>query len=255
MDVTYLPSSAGSAGPLAFLSSYVVNDRVAIDAGSLGFWHDVPAQLRVEHVFISHSHLDHLASLAAFLENIFMGQGKTPTVYGSSHVIECLRRDYFNNRVWPDLLSLRDVTPTPLHVVEIEPGEPVEVGDLRVTPIAVDHVVPTTAFLVEEPGAAVVFSADTGPTTSLWEHANRCDQLRGVFIDSAFPNAEQAFADLSQHLTPATVAQELTKLDRKDVRCLAVHLKPAYLEQIIADLNELTDPRIEVGEPGVTYSF
>lgn len=255
MDVTYLPSSAGDAGPLAFLSTYIVNEKISIDAGSLGFWHDVPAQLRVQHVFISHSHLDHLASLAAFLENIFMGRGATPTIYGTAAVLDCLRRDYFNNRVWPDLLSLHDVEPTPLHLVELQPGESVQVDDVKVTPVAVSHVVPTTGFIIEDKAGCVVFTSDTGPTTEIWEHANRCKSVRGVFVDSAFPNDQHGFAGICQHLTPNCVEAELKKLDSPTARCIAVHLKPAYHQRITEELHALTDPRIEVGEPGVTYSF
>ena len=105
--------------------------------------------------------------------------------------------------------------------MEIQKGVPVNVCDWTNTPVAVDHVVPTMGFLVEDSTAAVLlFAGDTGPTETIWNVANLTPRLRGVFLEGAFPNSKQWLADLAKHLTPQTFQTELEKLQRQ-VRILA----------------------------------
>ena len=49
--------------------------------------------------------------------------------------------------------------------------------------------------------------------------------------------------------------KELRKLKHNGLDILAVHLKPAYRETIIAELGALGLPKLEVMEPGKTYSW
>src|SRR5437773_947422 len=91
-------------GDQQFLTSFLVNDTVAIDAGALGFFRKAEEQARVKHVFLSHSHIDHTASLPVFLENVFEGGTEGVNVYGSQSVLDCLQTDMFNDRIWPDFI-------------------------------------------------------------------------------------------------------------------------------------------------------
>src|SRR5947209_7156685 len=97
-------SSAGS--PEQYLICYLVNDVVAIDAGNLGLLPVVADQQRVRHVFLSHTHMDHIASLPIFLENVYSPEGPCPTIHASAETLDCLQRDLFNDRLWPDFIGL-----------------------------------------------------------------------------------------------------------------------------------------------------
>jgi cAMP phosphodiesterase len=255
VQVTLVPSSVDARHPQQqLLTSYLIGEAVAIDAGCLGL-HGTPAeQARVKHLFVSHSHLDHVASLAAFLTNAYTGDGNCVTIYGSDAVLDSLHRDLFNDRVWPDLFRLSTEMPAHLKVQQLQPDRPVECAGLRLTPVPVNHTVPTLGFLVEDATSAVVIPSDTGPTEAIWERANRADNLKAVFLEATYPNAQHELADLARHLTPALFAGEVRKLQRP-VRYLAVHISPRWREQIVRELEALGIPSLEIGKLGSTYSF
>jgi len=250
MKIRLLPSVVGGSEPEQYLSSILVDDTNAIDAGSLGF-HGTPAeQARVRRVFLSHSHFDHIASLPIFLENVFDQGGDGIAIHGSRFVLDCLRRDVFNNRLWPDFVQLsREGIPF-LRLEELQSGRPVEVDGLRVTPLDVEHVVPTQAFLLESDDAGVLVATDTGPSPSLWEAVNRAPRLDAVFLGVAFPDSMTGLAGTAKHLTPRTFAEEIGRLERP-ARVFAIHLKARYRAEIVEELGRLgLGDRVEVAIPG-----
>src|SRR6516225_762835 len=105
VKITLLPSALGDDvdRSLQYLTSFLIDDALAIDAGSLGFFRTPREQARIKHVLLSHSHMDHIASLPLFLENAYGGPGVV-TVHGSEWVLSCLQSDLFNDRVWPNFI-------------------------------------------------------------------------------------------------------------------------------------------------------
>jgi ribonuclease BN (tRNA processing enzyme) len=232
----------------------VVDDVVAIDAGGLGLMGDLSAQFHIRDIFLTHSHMDHVASLPIFLETVFQSSDRGVTLHAGASTIESLRRDLFNNRVWPDFIGMSEKGIPFVKVEVLEPGRPVEVAGLRLTPIGVDHVVPTLGFLVEDPGAAVAIPSDTGPTEEFWRAAGAAANLKAVFLEASFPDAMSDLAMISKHLTPAMFAAEARKLTRR-VPFIAVHIKPRFYDTVVAELNALAFPDVQVGKPGGIYVF
>jgi ribonuclease BN (tRNA processing enzyme) len=254
--VTLLPSTVAEPGQPSrqFLTSYLLNETVALDAGSLGLHRTPHEQARVRHVLVTHTHLDHLASLPMLLDNVYQGDGDCVTVYGSDAVLDCLRRDVFNDRLWPDFIRLSAERPPFLRLERLEPGRPVDLDGLRITPVPVDHVVPTLGFIVEDGSAAVVFPSDTGPTEEIWRRANAAANLRAVFLEATFPQAMAELAGVARHLTPALFAAEVRKV-RRPARFIAVHISPRFYAQVVDELRALGLPDLEIGEPGKAYDF
>lgn len=255
MKVALLPSSvAGLAGSHQFLTSYLINDTVSIDCGSLGFHDDLGVQMRVRHLFLSHSHMDHVASLPILLENIYDGNGDCITVHGSAEVIRSLREDVFNGRVWPDFVGLSEREAPFLRLNTLTASQTVDVEGLRITPVPVTHAVPTMGFIIEDASAAIVIPTDTGPTEAIWQTANRLPHLKAVFLEATFPQSMSQLATVSRHLTPRTFVQETKKVERP-CRFLAVHLKPRFRAEVAAELMELKLPNVDIAEPGRIYRF
>ena len=114
---------------------------------------------------------------------------------------------------------------------------------------------PTHGFLIEQDGAAVLWSSDTGPTQRFWEIANRTPNLKALCIETSFDNALQEIADVSLHLTPQTLEAELRKLERK-VPILLHHLKPPCVDAHPARRSgQLRNPDLEFLEQGKKYKF
>jgi ribonuclease BN (tRNA processing enzyme) len=237
-----------------YLTSFLINGRVAIDAGSVGLFGPPEQQSGIAHLFISHTHIDHIASLPIFLENTYEDTGRPLTIYGSRSVLECLRRDIFNGRVWPDLISIWAKSGTGVNLVTLEPGSAVEVDGLRVTAVEMNHVIPTCGFLVEDDESAIVLASDTGPTQEIWDRANAVKNLKAIFLETTFPDALDELADLAKHLTPRLLGLELEKL-HNPVRTIVMHIKPRMYDQIIREIRALGLPQVEIGQPGKQYEF
>ncbi len=256
MKVQCVPSSVGASNNHPILATYLINDVVAIDAGSLGLLSPLSAQRQVRHVFLSHSHLDHVATLPVFIDNVYVHGPDCPDIYGHPSTFDSLRRDFFNDRIWPDMIRLSGEESPFLRLNELVEEQPVEIAGLRITPIALKHVVPTYGFLIEELATqtAVLFVSDSSPSERIWEIANQCKDLKAVFLEASFPNSFRWLADKAAHLTPALFAEEVKKLTA-DVPIYAIHIKIAFADQIVSELNALNLMNLRFSEPGEVLTF
>ncbi len=254
MKITLVPSSVlGSPEHHQFLSSALVNDVLAVDAGCLGFYCSAQEQARIRHVLVSHTHTDHLASLPIFLENAYEGTTDCITVYGSADVLDCCRRDLFNNRIWPDFIALSQGDRKFLNMMAFESGQALDLEGLKITAVELNHVVPTSGYIVSDGRVSVAFISDTGPTDEIWRRLNALADLKAIFLEATFPNNLAWLADVSKHLTPATFAMELKKLNRP-VRTVVVHMKARYQPQVMAEIRALNLPQVEFGQFGIPYT-
>ena len=254
MKVVILGSSGNGAGARQYVSSYLVNGTVAIDAGCLGFHGTPHDQESVRHVLLTHAHADHIASLPVFLENVWTPSPDCPSVYGSRQTLDAVRRSVFNDEVWPDFVALSERMPPFVRLQALEAEVPVEVGGLIITPVWVDHLIPTFGYVVRDRGTAVIFAADSGPTTRLWEVACGVPNLRAVFLEASFPNRMKAVAEASRHLTSELFGLEARKVPA-EVKVIAVHLKVRYREEVVRELHALGNPALEIGECDREYLF
>jgi cAMP phosphodiesterase len=236
------------------MTCLLFNDALALDAGSLSQVLSVERQQQVQSIVLTHSHMDHTNSLPFFIENVFGKLREAVDIYASAPTIYAIRKNLFNNDVWPDFTRLPNHLLPALRFHELAPETPVEIGGLRFTPIPVDHPVPTFGYLIEDGESALLWSSDTGPTKRLWEVANAAEKLKGLWVDVSFDNALQPIADVSGHLTPQTLARELGQLET-GVPILLHHLKPPCLDKIHAEVKALADGKIGFLEQGKIYTL
>jgi cAMP phosphodiesterase len=236
------------------MTSLLINETVALDAGWVSGALSLKQQVKVKDILISHSHLDHTCTLPFLIDNNFSAPGFSLRIYAIPEVVASMRNHLFNNHTWPDFTSLpNDMTPV-LKLIEITPEQPFTINGLTVRAIHVSHIVPTTGFIVEDKKGAVAFSSDTGPTERFWELVNATSNLKAVITETSFPNEMQDLANVSGHLTPAALKQELRKL-KKDVPVYLYGFKPKHLKRIRQQVRELERPRLHLLTQGKTYKF
>lgn len=253
MKVEILGSFGGESSDCR-MTCLLINETVALDAGSLAQVLSIERQQQVQSIVLTHSHMDHTNSLPFFIENVFGKLREAVDIYASSATIYALRRHLFNNDTWPDFTRLPNHLLPVVRFHELEDEVPIVIGGVRFTPIPVTHLVPTYGFLIEHNGAKLLWSSDTGPTQRLWEIANQTKDLKGIWIDTSFDNALQPIADVSGHLTPQTLVREMRKLERR-VPVLLHHLKPPCLGKIHDEVRALKNPDLGFVEQGRLYEL
>jgi ribonuclease BN (tRNA processing enzyme) len=246
VKIRQVGSSTGVFDGRQHLTTFLINDCVAVDAGCLGWLSPVSLQKQVRHVFLSHCHIDHIASLPVFLDNVYSSGVECPQVYANEHTLECLQSDIFNERVWPDLIRLSVEENPFLQLHALEDEVTVKVAGLKITPIRVNHVVPTYGFLIEDEATAVLIVSDTGPTERIWEVANATPRLGAIFLECSFPDSTESLASRTRHLSPRSFLREVRKY-KGTAQIIAVHIKAAHYETVTRELQQLNLPHFRIG--------
>ncbi len=235
------------------LTSFLVNDSVLLDAGSPTEALTLEEQHRIRHVFVSHTHLDHIKDIAFLADNRSLkrwggeNENRTITIHSLPENIEVLRRDFLNNRIWPDFTRIPSAEDPILRLSPIESEETYEADGLRITPVRVNHPVPCTGFIVDEDGVQVIYTADTGRTERIWELANGLPNLRAVIVDCSFPNAHARLAEVSGHLTPEQMHEQIGRLRLLgEIPVYLYHMKPETLAQMTAEVERLNVPHLRM---------
>ncbi|HWP45113.1 MAG TPA: 3',5'-cyclic-nucleotide phosphodiesterase [Blastocatellia bacterium] len=256
MKLQVLGCSGGQI-PGLNLSSYLIDDTLAIDAGSLTCSLDFEAQKKIENVLITHAHLDHTMTLSTLSDNLFEHHDRPISIYGVSEAVQALASSFFNGLLWPDFTKLTTPDqPNPVLVLaEIDEEQPVEVGDFLVTAVRVSHSVPCAGYFIRKKMKTILLLGDTGPTEKVWRLAHTVADLSAIVIEASFPNRLQRIADSSGHLTPQSLAAELRKLNRPSVPVLVTHMKPQYRSEIIEELGQIEGFRLTILKDGDTFHF
>jgi ribonuclease BN (tRNA processing enzyme) len=231
-----------------------VNGTVCVDAGALTDALTLEEQADIRAVLITHAHMDHVASLPFLVENVFSRNASPLEIVAPEDVLAALRKHLFNDALWPDFSRLpNDLVPAVTYRA-VAVGEPFALEGLVGTAIPVSHVVPTVGYILEEGGTSIVFSGDTGPTDALWRAARARPDVKGLFVECSFPNSLQHLADVSKHLTPATLRSEIVKFP-PGAPIHLYHMKPPTLERLRTEVAALGDARISILADGDELDF
>ncbi len=258
MKIKLLPSTIdaeGRASPEQRLSCFVVDGRVCIDAGSIAIGLCAEERARVRDVIVTHPHMDHIATLPIFIDDLFGVLTEPVRVHGTEEVIEMLARDVFNGTVYPPFQDFSNARTRVMEFVPFRAGEEFRVAHLRLTAVPVNHIVPTVGMVFTDGETTVAFSSDTSATEDFWTLVNATERVDSLLIEASFPNSLAKLAEVSGHLTPAALGEELRKLKHEGLEILAVHLKPSFRQQLVEELAALGVPRLSAMEPGREYEW
>ncbi|MBI5921566.1 MAG: 3',5'-cyclic-nucleotide phosphodiesterase [Betaproteobacteria bacterium] len=237
MKVRILGCSGGIGGRHLRTTSLLVDDDILIDAGT-GVGDLTLAELaQIDHIFITHTHLDHIACLPLMADTIGDMRDKPLTVYAQPASIEILRNHVFNWSVWPDFTEIPSPENPFLRFEAIKLGQPVKFGWRTITPLPANHTVPAVGYQIDSGHASLVFTGDTTACPELWQAINKISNLRYLIIETAFSNHEKKLAVMSKHLCPSMLAEELLNLQCK-TELFITHLKPGQIELTMQEVEE-----------------
>jgi ribonuclease BN (tRNA processing enzyme) len=255
MRLRILGCSGGIGGRHLRTTSFLVDSDVLIDAGS-GVGDLSLAELtQIDHIFVTHSHLDHVTSIPFLVDTVGGMRARPITVYATGATIEILKNHLFNWAIWPDFTEIPSPEAPFLRYEEIEVGKTVTLGGRSFTPLPAIHTVPAVGYHLRSGSGSLVFSGDTGPNDELWSIVNRIEDLKVLIIETAFSNKERQLAEVSRHLCPSMLADELAKLDLEP-EVWITHLKPGEIELTMQEIEECSSGhRPRMLQNGQTFEF
>ncbi len=224
---------SGGIGADLRTTTFLVDDDILIDGGTGLSDLSLEALARIDHIFITHSHLDHTACIPLMIDSVGRYRSKPIRLYATEAVLRILREHMFNWLLWPDFGCIPSEAEPFVTYHTVAVGEAVVLGGRSITPIPAQHVVPAVGYHLDSGDGSLVFTGDTTSNDALWDTVNRIDNLRYVIIETAFSDEQKDIAILSKHLCPDLLAKELAKL-RRPADVYVTHLKPGE-ENIIAD--------------------
>jgi ribonuclease BN (tRNA processing enzyme) len=258
MRLQLLPSTIdedGRASARQHLLSIIINDRVAVDAGSLAFACSDLQRRQIRDIVLTHTHLDHIAGLPMFIDDLFATLTEPIRIHATSAMIETLERDIFNWSIYPRFSELSNSFGPVVEYREFKPGDEVALDGLTVRGIPVNHRVDANGFLISDGKVSVAITGDTASTDAIWQECGTCDDLAAVFVECAFPDELAELAGVSYHLTPYGLKQEVSKLNGRDIPVYVINLKPMYRDRVIEQIEAADMAGVEVLEVGRVYEF
>jgi len=239
------------------LTGFLVDEELAIDAGSIAQGLELDAQLKLKHLLISHTHLDHLYTLFYLLENRFYNDANNLLrIYASQEAVDILTKEFLIEDIMnlPAISNFKKL----VKIETVEPGKQYQIGNYVVEPVKVNHYAGALGYFISDGKAEFLFTSDTGPNRELWERLKMRKNCQLLITEVSFPNQLEEVARLSRHLTPELLQAELSQADLGRKEIYLYHLKPGHLDQIFRELSEVEGYELhllksgivlEVGEP------
>ena len=229
-------------------TAFLLDDDVLVDAGSGVGDLALDELFRIEHILLSHSHLDHVLAVALLADSVIRHreEQRLPPiqVHALPQTIEALRKHVFNGVIWPDFTRLPSADEPVLRFVPFAEGEVLALGARRIEVLPAVHTVPAVGFAIRDAapdGAAegrwFVYTGDTGPNPALWQRLRGMD-VAHLVIETAFSDEERELAGISRHLCPSLLGRELAQLEGA-AEVHITHIKPGEDEAVMAEIRAL----------------
>lgn len=220
-------------------TSFLVDERILIDAGTGVGDLTVDGMLAIDHVLLTHCHLDHIAALPLMLDAVGTRRNKPVTLHALPETIAALQQHIFNGVIWPDFSSLPSSHAPLMRYAPLVTGQQLELNGIAVEVMPAVHTVPAVGYALRGSEGWWVFSGDTGPNSALWQRLN-CMDVAMLVIETAFSGQEQELAQRSQHLAPSTLMRELAQWQPlRPCPVYITHTKPLETNRIIDEIHRL----------------
>ncbi len=235
---------SGSIAAGSRTTSFLLDDDVLIDAGTGVGDLTLDEMARIDHIFVTHSHLDHVLAIGLLADSVTRRRRAAERAPVQVHALACtltaLSAHIFNGVIWPDFTRLPSAAHPVLQFQPLAIGEVLDLGGRQIEVLPASHTVPAVGYAVHHPQGAWVFTGDTGPNAALWQRLQGLT-VAMLVIETAFRDDEHALADISRHLCPAQLQRELQQLTGPaDV--YITHIKPGEVDTVMAEIGAQHNP-------------
>ncbi|MCS7163850.1 MAG: 3',5'-cyclic-nucleotide phosphodiesterase [Thermodesulfovibrio sp.] len=242
--------ASGSDIPGYHLSSFLLNNKILFDAGGVTGSLSFKSQQKIEHIFITHAHLDHIRDIPFLADNIILsGKPKRINIYSTEEVIDDIKKHLLNSKIWPDFTVIPDVNNSILNLKVINEESEILIEGYRITAYRMNHTVMAVGFLVEKGKKSFFYTGDTGPAMETWRKLSN-KRLDALIIEVSFPNKMKELAINTGHLTAELLFETLKIFNPKPKKIFVTHIKPLYKKTIERELKRVFDYKIKILQGG-----
>lgn len=220
---------------------FLIDDILALDAGSLTSALTPCEQAQISAVLVSHSHFDHVRDIPTLGLATLLEPGCTH-IYGLPETLSAIHENFLNWQIYPDFTQSINGAPPKFQFRPVLPKLALSVLDYKVEPIPVPHPVPCVGYIVRSSsGASIAYTGDT--EGGLKGFLVSTFQPSVLFVDVTFPDRLHNLAKMTGHLTPSCLREELLPVIADGFtppRIVAVHISPQYQDELARELDNLS---------------
>jgi 3',5'-cyclic-nucleotide phosphodiesterase len=254
IELSLYGCNGGIGGTGRQTTCYGIGERIVIDAGTGLGTLSLDQLACIDHVVLTHAHLDHVACLPLMLDSVADLRDTAVTVWASPAVISVLRDHLMNDHLWPDFTKIPSIENPFLRFVPIT-AEGVEIDGYKFMPLPAAHGIPACGYMVSRDNVFIAFSGDTSDCPAFWEQVSRENSLKAIVVECSYPALMVDMANLSRHMHTTALISRISALPT-GVISVVVHRKPGYEQQIASELTAALDARdLRLPEPGQRYQF
>lgn len=228
---------SGGIGSGAQTTAMLLDDDVLIDAGTGIGSLSVAEMVKIDHIFVTHAHLDHVAFIPFLVDTVGSMRTKPITVYALQATLDILQKHLFNWQLWPDFTKIPDSNFPYMRYEALPLDYTSDLNGRKITLLPANHVVPSVGYQLDSGRASLVFTGDTTTNDALWTAVNKIGNLRYLIIESAFSNQKRDIALRSKHLCPSLLAEELKKF-KQTAEIFITHLKPNEADVTMQEIQQ-----------------
>ena len=239
MNYVKILGASGSKAKNLNTTSFQIYKDIVIDAGNIlnALGDDAKD---INHIFLTHSHADHITDLPFIIETFFDKRETPLTIYALEETLEVLKKHSFNDVIWPDFTKIKlpknDMFSLILKPIKL--NEIIKIHNYSIKAIYANHISGSCGFVIIKDNQGFVISGDTHTNPEIWEEINNNDEIKSLIVECSFPDKFEELARITKHLTPALIANELKNLIRKDISIFYYHLKPSYKKELLEDIEK-----------------
>ncbi len=239
MNYIKILGASGSKAKNLNTTSFLIFKDIVVDAGNIlnALGNDA---LHINHIFLTHSHADHIADLPFVIETFFEKREIPLTIYALEETIDVLKKHSFNNVIWPDFTKIKLLKSNEFSLIlkPIKLDETIQINNYLIKPIFANHIAGSCGYVITKNNESFIISGDTYINPRIWEEINNNKSIKSLIIECSFPDKLENLAKVTKHLTPSLIAKELENMNRKNISIFYYHLKPTYKKELLKDIKK-----------------
>lgn len=239
MNYIKILGASGSKAKNLNTTSFQIYKDIVIDAGNI--LNPLGDEARhINHIFLTHSHADHITDLPFIIETFFDKRETPLTIYALEETLDVLKKHSFNDVIWPDFTKIKLLNKNEFSLIlkPIKYNEIIKIHNYSIKAIKANHIAGSCGFVIIKNHQGFIISGDTYVNPDIWEEINSNDDIKSLIIECSYPDKLQELAQITKHLTPELIANGLETIKRKNLSVFYYHLKPSYKKELLKDIKK-----------------